>query len=153
MLTVEQARTAFTSAGYQVDRAYTWDWTSPPVTSFRVQDPSTSRILMVLVYPSGEAALTSRLQATNREQALQPDAAGALDVGPHLVVGYGNSTWNSNVALVQTTEAQLDRMFQAQADRDNGVSVNPAVADDPGLPNLAVDLDFQQALQSGAVNL
>src|SRR5205085_12204945 len=34
-LSVDQARSAFSSAGYQVDTAYSWDWTSPPVTSFQ----------------------------------------------------------------------------------------------------------------------
>ena len=54
--TVEQVRAVYASAGFQVDSALTWDWTSPPVSTFRVHDASQGRELMVLVYPDPAAA-------------------------------------------------------------------------------------------------
>jgi hypothetical protein len=144
--TVEQVRGVFTSAGFQVDPAVNWDWTSPPVSTFRVHDPAQSRELMVLVYPDATAAQTGLLQAQAHEQAL------AIGHGPHLVSGYGESVWRGNVAMVQTTQAELDRAFQLQNERDNGLYVQPDVVREPGLPSFAVDLDFLQALDDGAIN-
>src|SRR5205085_12138891 len=97
-------------AGYQVDPAYEWEWTSPPVTSFQVHDPVGDRIVMVLVYPSNSAAALARQDASAQRE--------------HLVIGYGPSSWNGNVALVQSSPWQLERAYQAQADRDNGVYVD-----------------------------
>jgi|SRR5947209_6187243 len=134
--TVEQVRGAFTGAGFQVDAALNWDWLSPPQSTFRVHDPARGRELMVLVYPDAAAAQI----ASSR--------------GSPLVVGYGESVWRGNVALVQTTQAELDRMFQLQIDRDNGVlSIQPSVVREPGVPGYAVDLDFLQALETSAANL
>jgi hypothetical protein len=139
-LTVEQTRDAFVAAGYQVDTATTWDWTSPPVTSFTVHDQNGGRVVMVLVYPGAAAAELARSEAALQDQ--------------HLVVGYGPGAWNGNVALVQSTETQLQRAYQAQADRDNGVYVDPqTVVQDPQVPSIAVDPDFLQALSNGAANL
>ena len=151
VLSVDQARGIFASAGYQVERTYTWDWTSPPVSTFQVRDQN-DRILMVLVYPSAEAATVGRQEAETNDQALQSRPA-ISGLGPHLVVGYGQSYWNGNVALVQSSQTQLERMFQAQADRDNGVYGASELAEDPSAPTFAVDLDFEQALQNGVVNL
>jgi len=114
LMTVDQARSAFATAGYRVDQTYNWDWTSPPVSSLQVRDPGNERVVMV---------------------------------------GYGQSLWDGNVALVQTTESQLERLDRAQADLANGVYRDPIVARDPGVPDFVVDLDFLQALQNGAVNL
>jgi hypothetical protein len=150
-MTVEQARDTFAGAGYQVDEALSWDWTSPPVKSFQVHDPR-GRILMVLVYGSTTAAEAERLQAEAHEQAQQPWQS-VSGVGPHLVIGYGTSVWRGNVALVQTTQSELNRAYQSQQDRDNGQYVESTPAGEPGAPLLAVDLDFQQALDNGAVNL
>jgi len=153
LFVVDQVRSSFSSAGFQVDQAYDWSWTRPPVTSFQVRDQNTGRVLMVLVYPSATAAMAAQLEAETHEQALQGGQAVNGTAGPHLVVGYGPSLWNGNVALVETTQAQLERAYQAQADRDNGIYVDQSVVEDPGTPDIAVDLDFQQALQNGAVNL
>ncbi len=134
--TVEQVRGVFAGAGFQVDSALSWDWTAPPVSTFRVHDSAQGRELMVLVYPNAMAAQAAR------------------DRGPHLVIGYGESVWRGNVALVQTTQAELDRAFQLQNDRDNGeFVVEPPVVREPGLPSYAVDLDFLQALENSAANL
>jgi len=134
--TVEQVRAVYASAGFQVDSALNWDWTSPPVSTFRVHDASQGRELMVLVYPDPAAAQL----ASSR--------------GSRLVVGYGESVWRGNVALVQTTQAELDRAFQLQNDRDNGVlSIEPSVVREPASPGYAVDLDFLQALENSAANI
>jgi hypothetical protein len=133
--TVEQIRGVFAGAGYQVDPALSWDWTSPPVSTFRVHDSTQGRELIVLVYPSATAAELANSR------------------GPRLVVGYGESVWRGNVALVQTTRAALDSAFQLQNDRDNGVlGVEPNVLPVPGLPGYAVDLDFLEALEASAAN-
>ncbi len=146
VLAVDQVRGAFSTAGYQVDQTLTWDWTSPPVSTFQVHDLASGRVLMVLVYPTAAAAQAERRQALAREPG--------LDGGnPHLIAGYGQSLWSGNVAIVQTTQSQLQRIFQLQLERDNGVSVNPDLVQDLGLPEIAVDSDFQQALEDGAVNL
>ena len=153
LMTVDQARSAFATAGYRVDQTYNWDWTSPPVSSFQVRDPGNERVVMVLVYPSATAAQAGRLGAQAHEHALAAGQPVRSASGPHLVVGYGQSLWDGNVALVQTTESQLERLDRAQADLANGVYRDPIVARDPGVPDFVVDLDFLQALQNGAVNL
>jgi hypothetical protein len=154
LLSVDQARAAFTSAGYQVGQAHVWDWTQPPVATFDIHDQVNDRVVMVLVYPSATAAQLGRVEAEAHEQTLSAGQPLTRSDGPHLVIGYGPSIWNGNIALVQTSQTQLERMYRAQTDRDNGVYVDPdRVLGDPNLPTLAVDLDFQQALQNGAVNL
>jgi hypothetical protein len=146
VLAVDQVRGAFSNAGYQVDQTLTWDWTSPPVSTVQVHDVSRGRVLMVLVYPTTAAAQLERSQALAREPR--------LDGGnPHLIAGYGQSLWRGNVAMVQTTQSQLQRIFQLQLDRDDGMYVNPDLVQDPGLPEIAVDGDFQLALERGAANL
>jgi len=150
--TVEQARQAFSDAGYTVDQAHTWDWTSPPFATFQVKDSSRDRVLVVLVYPSVGAAQVARLQAASNEQPSAARPSGG-DVGPHMVIGYGPSTWSGNVAMVQTTGSQLLQLYQIQIDQSNDFYVNPDLARASSQPQIAVDVDFQQALQNGLVNL
>src|SRR5262249_20688474 len=119
--TVEQARQAFSGAGYTVDAAHTWDWTSPSFSSFQVHDTTRDRVLIVLVYPSAAAAETARLQAASHEQSLN----GGEEVGPHLVIGYGPSTWSGNVAMVQTTGSNLHWLYQARLHQDSDLHVDP----------------------------
>jgi hypothetical protein len=145
VFSVDQVRNAFSTAGYQVEPAYQWDWTQPPVTSFQVRDPANDRVLMVLVYPSAAAAEAARLQAGRNDP--RADA-------PHLVAGYGASAWEGNVALAESSQSQLQALYQMQADRDNGVyTADTAQAQDPSVPGIAVDLDFLQALNNGVTNL
>jgi hypothetical protein len=136
-LAAEQVRDAFSGAGFQVDQTVQWDWTSPPNSTFQVHDPTHGRVLMVVVYASATAAETGLLQARAREQAREqaqhPGGVATAANGPHLITGYGESVWRGNVVLVQTTPAELARLFQLQNDRDNCVYV---------------DLDFQQALDN-----
>lgn len=107
---------------------------------------------MVQVYPSFDAAQTGRLQAESHEQTLSGGSPDANGTGPHLVDGYGPSVWSGNAALVQTTQSELNREYRAQIERDSDLYEDPAIQDLTPT-NLAVDLDFLRALQSGAVNL
>jgi hypothetical protein len=130
---VEHVRGAYSSAGYQVSTPLNWGWTSPSVSSFRVQDTPSGRVLMVLVYPDAAAAHAAQSQA-------------------RLVSGYGPSTWNGAVAVVQTTQAELDRAFQLQNNLDNCVDQTGNGSFEPAASNLAVDVDFQQVLSNAFVN-
>ena len=145
---VEQVRAAFSNAGYQVDTALDWSWMSPPVTSFRVHDAAHDRVLMVLVYPSDTAALAGRLEAEAHEQALNTGQPVASTDGPHMVIGFGPSTWRGKLALVQSSESELSRVYRAQNDQ---MVPDPVVDSAPTA--LLVDLDFLQALDNSAVNL
>ncbi len=136
-LTVDQVREAFTTAGYRVDRIYDWDWTSPPATSLQVNDLASGRVLLVLVYRGATAAQAGRQQAEANEQG-------------RLVYGYGPGVWNNNIAMVQTTRAYVAQLDQMQNDRDCGTNLDADFAQDPWRPSIAVDVDFQQALQSAA---
>jgi hypothetical protein len=152
-LTVDQVRGAFASAGFQVDVAHHWDWTSPPVSTFQIHDPANGRVLMALVYPSSGAAQTGRLQALAREQEDNPGSITLSGHGPHLVPGFGRSAWRGNVALVQTTQSELDRMHRLQNDCDPGLLVVDTNVLRESSPPSAVDYDFQQALASSAVSV
>jgi len=146
---VNRARNAFASGGYQVGEAHTWTWTQPPFSSFRVEDATTGRVLMVVVYPSAQAADTARNAAEPRQAQ---DNSGSI--GPYLVTGFGPSVWNGNVAIVQSSNSLLQRLYQAQVDRDNAVLEDTPEATDYARPAVTVDLDFRQALQdAGVVNL
>jgi hypothetical protein len=152
-LSVDQVRSAFSSAGYQVDQAESWNWTSPPVTSFEVHDASTGRVVLVLVYLSTAAAQAAMLDAETHEQALGAGAPNNETGSPHVVAGYGRSVWDGNVAMVQTTAADIERAYQAQIDRDNGLNAEPPAGLSGAQPESSVDLDFLQALQQGTINL
>ena len=43
--------------------------------------------------------------------------------GPRLVPGYGESVWRQNVALVQSSQSALNRLFAAPLDRDTAAMV------------------------------
>ncbi|HLZ27052.1 MAG TPA: hypothetical protein VKV73_07005 [Chloroflexota bacterium] len=144
-LTVDQVRASFVGAGFQADPALSWTWTSPPVTTLRIFDQASGRVLMALVYPDTHTAQTERLQA----QAHEPSAPVLDGYGPHLVPGYGESLWRGNVALVQTTQSELDRLYRLQ----QGGMLDLAAIHEPSPPDYVVDLDFQQALEHSAVNL
>src|SRR5215471_19719475 len=147
-LEFDQVRAAFASSGYQVGEPHTWNWTQPPFTSVRVLDQSTDRVLNVLIYPNAAAAETARLQAARGQGQTAISATG-----PYLVTGFGPSLWMSNVAMVESRQALLQRLYQAQVDRDNGVLDVGSAALDNERPAVVVDADFQQALLNGAVNL
>jgi hypothetical protein len=61
--------------------------------------------------------------------------------------------WRGNVALVQSTESQLEFVDRLQADQDNGTYDDPSVVLDARAPVILVDSDFQEALTNSVVNL
>jgi hypothetical protein len=150
---VEQVRSSFASAGFQVDLAHNWDWTSPPTSTFQVHDRARGRVVMALVYPTSMAAQNVRVQAYAHEQQQNLRSGALSGYGPHVVMGYGQSFWRANVALVQSTQSELDRVFQLQSDCDTGVAVDANVMNEAGPVGNPVDLDFQQALDNGVVEL
>jgi hypothetical protein len=152
-LTIEQVRGAFASSGYQTEDPITWHWTSPPVSTLHVRDLGGGRVLVVLVYLNADAALTARRQAQTSEQEHSSSGAIASGRGPHLVMGYGESVWLSNLAMVETTQSELNRLHELLEDRDNGVYVNPEHLQEMSRPTFAVDPDFLQALTNSIVNL
>jgi hypothetical protein len=74
--TPEQVRTAFVRGGYQVSEPISFDWIAPPVSTLRVQDGRSDRVLMVLVYRDAPTARA----VSDRD-------------GPWLVSGYGPSVF------------------------------------------------------------
>jgi hypothetical protein len=153
VLSVERVRGSFVDAGYLVDQAHTWSWTAAPVTTFQIydQDPARGRVLMALVYPDAAAAETDRRQAAARDEALLSTVPAGY--GPHLVPGYGPSMWRDNVALVQTSRSELDRIAGMDIGRDYSGFMDTIVTREPGRPSYLVDSDFQQALINSVVNL
>ena len=86
-----------------------------------------------------------------RMQALAHEPSQAE---PHVVEGYGPSVWNGNVAMVESTQSELDHLFQTRLDDANGVQADTNLAWEHSVTNDAVDIDFQQALvNAGTVNL
>ncbi len=142
----EQVRAALGNAGYQVGEAHTWTWMQPPFSAFRMSDAATDRVWTVVVYPDPAAANEARLHAADG-QSLNETVSNE----PRLVIGFGPSVWYGNVALVQSTESRLGRLYLLQTDRDNGVydAADPTIE----RPDDAVDLDVRNALVNSAVNL
>jgi hypothetical protein len=144
-VTVDRAYAQFASAGYQVEPITRWGWTSPSMSTFVVHDPTTERVLMVMVFPTEDIASVFRGRISAHFESEASD--------PHIISGYGRSAWFSNVGLVQSTESQLAQIAQLQANEENGIYDNPEAASALRAPDIAVDLDFQQALRNSVVNL
>lgn len=145
--TPDQVRAQYLAHGFQADAPVTW-WTSNHVTTFRVSDPVSDRVVMVLVYPDSATAVAERSNAEARDSS---DAA----TGPHLVAGYGYSTWRQNVALVESTTDNLARQYAAEQAVDNQVMTGiPASVEPSNLtPAYAVDLDMIGVIDGGTANL
>jgi hypothetical protein len=157
-MTADQVRNEFLGLGYQVGVPTTW-WTNNHVTTFTVADRSgqgsaSGRILMVLVYPDTATAQSEMSNAQAREAAENADLAATAG-GPHLVAGYGPSILLNNVALVESTQQELARLYAAELDRDNLVVVGTGVSmgSTSVPPTHAVDLDFLSALDRSFANL
>jgi hypothetical protein len=144
-LDIEQAREAFASFGFSLDRTLTWDWTSPPVQTFRVHDLSKDRVLMVFVYASRAAAEDARAQASVNQQI--------SDASPRLADGFGESVWRNNIALIEARQTALDRLYGSDAWRNIGMPAAGGPAPGRMQPELVVDVDFQEALDSGTSHL
>jgi hypothetical protein len=142
----DDVRAAFLSTGLEVDRAATWTWTRPTVTSFQVRDAARGRVVMVLVYPNPETAQLARQEAQAREQL-------GGDTDPHLIDGYGPSSWHGNVALVQATQAELNQRYRLELDRANGVDGAVAPVTEVQPSHVTVDAELLTALDRQVVLL
>jgi hypothetical protein len=80
-----------------------------------------------------------------QQQSFRPDL--------YVIYGYGPSMWVGNVGMMQSTQPQLERVAQLQADQDNGNNDDPNLVFSECASNIPVDLDFQQALCNSAVTL
>jgi hypothetical protein len=129
-LTVDEARAAFANAGFAVEPAVEWSWTSPSKATFRVHDPTSDGMLMVLVFPDAAAAQVeqARLQHWNRP----------------LVPGYGPPIWRDNVALVQSSVRELVHQYALEQARAVGMS--SYLSDEEQVPGSAVAAEFVRVL-------
>jgi hypothetical protein len=111
-LSPDEAHTLFVRAGYQVDPLRTWDWLSPPVSTFEVRDAERNRLLLVAVYP---------------------DVAQAQRGSVRMVEGYSASTWIDNLALFEADADAYQRTMADALARDLGMQVDlpPQSAADP----------------------
>jgi hypothetical protein len=136
LLSAEQVRAEFADRGYEVAESVYWTWYTPGLTTFRVRDAATQRLLTVLVYPDQAAADTARVRA---EQQSAP-----------LVAGYGASTWRGNVAIVQANELDVRRAVFSEYDREMEVIVRTADQDQEVTsgPLYAVDFDLLGVLEA-----
>jgi hypothetical protein len=108
---------------------------------------------MVFVYTDLASAQAEQSRAEARELAESPGASAS--VAPHLVPGYGPSTWLGNVALVESTFGQLGQLYAAQHAQDDPGAIITAVQVQSANEQVmrTVDADFVAALSNGTVNL
>jgi hypothetical protein len=129
--------------GYQVEVPIRW-WTTDHVTSLRVFDARTDRVVMLLVYPDSGVA-----------DAEHARAAALEATGSHLVPGYGLSAWRQNVALVESTKAGLSRQYAAEQDLHHEIMLG-VIGTSEGVRvevMRAVDLDFLSVVDGRVVHL
>jgi len=129
--TIEELHTRFVDAGYQVDQPITWDWLSPPVSTFQVHDLRGSRLLLVQLYATvPEAQLGEQRMRT--------------------VTGYSACTWMVNVAVCEASEQAYRDRATASLARSMGMNYQ-AVVDtrDDALSAQRVDEDFLSLLFEG----
>jgi hypothetical protein len=98
--TPDQVRTQYIAHGYEADAPLVW-WTPNHLTTFRVSDPASDRVVMVLVYPDYATADAERSRAKARDGT----TAG---MGPHLISGYGYSAWRGNIAIIESTNRPMN---------------------------------------------
>jgi hypothetical protein len=126
-LSADQARGIFIQAGYQIDQFKTWEWLTPPVTTFQVHDVARNQVLLVQAYP---------------------DVAQAEHGSEHMVEGYSASTWIDNLALFQANADDYQRVMAYALERSLGMQ--PYV-EGAGAPTTRFDAEYT-ALVSGALD-
>ena len=109
-LTTNQVQTAYTAQGYEVERTVQWGTASTwsRVTGLVVSDRPASasirgRVVMVLIFPNQASADRNRDLASEQDQT-SGTARPPAGQGPHLMGGYGYSTWFENVAIVEASD-------------------------------------------------
>jgi hypothetical protein len=113
-------------------------------------------VVMVLVYPDSTAARSEHLRAQARDETEQKRTlVYSDDSGPRLVPEYGESVWRQNVALVQSSESELNRLFTTAVDRDSEMVVHTGFDNQSAMQPVtftamqAVDRDFVALLSDG----
>ena len=134
VVTPEQVQADYLAQGFRTSTPQKW-WTNGS-TTFTVEDPTeqnspSARTLMVIVYPDLASA-----DAERRD-------------GARLVPGYGPSVWQGNVALVQTTRAELARRYALEVNGNDPTFVRTGAEQEmvAAEPNYAVGLDFLAVVQ------
>ena len=145
-LTVDEIRADYIAHGYQVAKPITW-WTAEHPTTLRVADPTDDRVLMVIVYPDSATAQA----ALSNARAQDPSDSAA---GPHLIPGYGFSTWRQNVAFVESTWDDLSRQYAAEQAREGlTMTESSTVLEEPAAPTYAVDADLLNVMNPEIADL
>ncbi len=147
---VDEVRGSFNRAGLVVDEPYGWGWLSPGYTSVKVHDWD-GRIVLAMIYRDASEAAVARAQAERQE--LERDPSTSVAGTPHLVESHGRSAWRGNLALVQSSESQQNRLFGLSSDRANGVELSAADVQADALLARSVDADLLQALDAQRVDL
>jgi hypothetical protein len=108
-LTADQVQAAYTAQGYQIERTLQWGTASTwsRVTALVVSDrPGTERahgrVVMVLIFPNQASAIGNRELAAEQDDR-RGDGPPPAGHGPHLMDGYGYSTWFENAAVVEAS--------------------------------------------------
>jgi hypothetical protein len=102
----EELREEFIRAGYVADEPMRWSTSS--ATTFTVRDGD--RVLMVFVHPTIETAQITHQHAAASDPEYDA-TSGDERRGPRLVRGFGQSLWVDNIAMIQSSQAELDRTF------------------------------------------
>ena len=90
-----------------MDEAETWDWLSPPVSTFQVHDVARNHVLLVQVCP---------------------DIAQAQRGSERMVDGYSASTWIDNLALFEANADDYQQVMAAAWARSQGMHSEPDIA-------------------------
>jgi hypothetical protein len=99
-LSLDDVRRALQEAGYVVEPPIHWGEQAMLVDAYA----ENGRMLRVFVYRDPQAA-----EMAHRQASAQPVGSNADsdDAGPQLLSGFGSSLWRRNVALVQSSPANL----------------------------------------------
>jgi hypothetical protein len=129
----EKIRSLFEHAGFDVSPATHW-WTGN-VSTFTVYETGGDhwppRVVMVLVYGDEEASQAAQRQAETRAGVLVP--------------GYGQATWQGNMALVQSDLYEFSRREQTDMIRGLGLLSDDSTAAVPA--QRGVDGEFVALLR------
>jgi hypothetical protein len=142
-----ELRSQYIAHGYQVDAPIAW-WTPDHVTTVRVSDPTSDRVVMLVVYPDVATAAAVRASVATHD-------GGTAGTAPRLIAGYGYSAWRGNVALVESTADGLARQYAAEQAADNQLMTGmPPAVDSPNpSQTYAIDQDLLDVVDSDTVSL
>ena len=120
----DQARAIFLDAGYSVGQLETWDWLTPSVVTFQVNDVAQHNVLLVQVYP---------------------DVAQAQVGSERMVEGYSASTWINNLAVFEADANEYQQVEAAALARSVGMVQADSVPS-ASLRSTRVDTQYTQLI-------